>query len=181
MLNGIPPPKEASLSRSAVPNPLPFCPPHLTDAPHALLAPSQNPIQVFLGTAHPPWGQRGVAAVWQHPCTILETPRTSRMLGDMGWQVSPKVPLTGLRMSPSSRRSCWEAGKGCRTGGDMRMQGGAAGNRDPHLDPCDAAQGERGHKATPLHHPHPRYLYLHPELRGAWLALPAAPYREELE
>lgn len=46
----------------------------------------------------------------------------------------------------------------------MIMQGGAAGMRDPHPDPCYAAKGEWRHKATPFHHPHPRHLYLHPEL-----------------
>lgn len=45
--------------REGPPNLKPSAPTHLADGLHTLVAPGQNPVWVPLGTAHPPWGQKG--------------------------------------------------------------------------------------------------------------------------
>lgn len=98
--------REAGVHRSlrrfegrAPPTCCPPLPSHLTNVLHAPLTPSQNPVWVPLGTAHPPWGQNRVfGAGQQRPLPSL-TPHEGRSQNPrwhfrrLSGQVPPKVPL----------------------------------------------------------------------------------------
>lgn len=127
VLDGIP--KRASPRGSGGPNPAPSRPSHLADALRALLAPGHDPVRVPLGTAHPPWGQKGW---WQCPLAslalaLMEPPQKKQKLQEFPSRHRlagvPPNTSTFLRMSPTLRSSFRGPLHAPQAGGGVGMQG----------------------------------------------------------